>query len=62
MPIIAVTASAVSGDRESFLAAGMDDYIAKPIQQKDLQQLLGRWAGMSGSSTPTVGKQNPGCR
>ena len=40
MPIIAMTAYALSGDREKFLAAGMDEYIAKPFQQDDLRALL----------------------
>jgi len=40
IPIIAMTAYALSGDREKFLAAGMDEYIAKPFQQEDLRALL----------------------
>lgn len=42
MPIIAMTAYAMSGDRERFLAAGMDDYIAKPIEYDDLVEVLER--------------------
>ncbi len=43
VPIVAMTASAMRGDRERCLAAGMDDYIAKPIDSAKLDQLLARW-------------------
>ncbi|MDP3427540.1 MAG: PAS domain S-box protein, partial [Humidesulfovibrio sp.] len=42
IPVIALTAFAMSGDRERFLAAGMDDYLSKPISFEDLARLLGR--------------------
>ncbi len=43
-PIIAVTANAMTGDRETCLRAGMDDYIPKPIKPDDLAAVLKRWA------------------
>jgi len=43
IPIVAMTASAMRGDRERCLAAGMDDYVAKPIRLDDLRLALERW-------------------
>jgi len=42
-PIIAVTASAIEGDRERCLRAGMDDYLAKPVSRHAIQTMLARW-------------------
>jgi PAS domain S-box-containing protein len=54
MPIIAMTAHAMKGDRERCLAAGMDGYVAKPLQPKQLFNVVESIVSASGHSEPIV--------
>ncbi|WP_320108788.1 ATP-binding protein [Marinobacter sp. AN1] len=48
LPVVAVTANVMAGDKEECLAAGMDDYITKPYNRKILAGVIQRWAGVAG--------------
>jgi CheY-like chemotaxis protein/HPt (histidine-containing phosphotransfer) domain-containing protein len=45
IPIVAVTANAMPGDREKCLRSGMDDYLSKPIEPDELARVLAKWLG-----------------
>jgi CheY-like chemotaxis protein len=53
-PVVAVTAHAVAGERQKAIAAGMDDYVSKPVSPETLHTLLARWlpVDVSRASTP----------
>ena len=56
--IIAMTASAMAGDREKCLKAGMDDYVTKPVRSEDLQHILQKNLAQSAGDPPAVAAES----
>jgi CheY-like chemotaxis protein len=55
IPIIAMTANAMAGDRELVIEAGMNDYLTKPVNPKTLDEMLQRWLTKNDESTNRSG-------
>lgn len=49
IPIVAVTANALEGDREKCIDSGMDDYISKPVKSELLEEMIKQYVGTTGS-------------
>jgi len=60
LPIVAMTANAIEGDRERCIAAGMDDYLPKPINADRLRDVLAIWVAPTGATVPAGAVVEPG--
>jgi two-component system, sensor histidine kinase and response regulator len=58
-PVVAMTALVMKGDRERCLDAGMDGYLSKPIRQRELDEILDRYAGQAGTAVASVELPRP---
>jgi len=52
--IVAMTASAMPGDRDKCISAGMDDYLAKPVRPEDIRSVVERWASAAKAKAPAA--------
>ncbi|WP_244929092.1 response regulator [Nocardioides sp. W7] len=59
VPVIAMTAAAVEGERERCLEAGMDDFLTKPVDPAALGDVLARWLHLQSPSTSPVASDRP---
>jgi PAS domain S-box-containing protein len=60
VPIVALTGNAMPGDREACVAAGMDDYLAKPFSLTALKAMIDKWTGsatLAGAETPAATRE-----
>jgi CheY-like chemotaxis protein/HPt (histidine-containing phosphotransfer) domain-containing protein len=58
VPIVALTAYGLEGDREICVAAGMDDYLAKPFSREQLNSVLSRWLPRRGAEPAATGPES----
>ncbi|MBF0188244.1 MAG: response regulator, partial [Magnetococcales bacterium] len=62
LPIIAMTANAMAGDREKVINAGMNDHIAKPINVREMFATMARWITPSGITAPSAATRTESLR
>ena len=55
VPIVALTANAMQGDRDLCMASGMDDYISKPFSQEQIRTIINRWLKVTGAVAVATG-------
>jgi len=58
VPVIAMTANAMAGDRARCMEAGMDDYVTKPVRAQDLQAVIAKWT-KAGKDSPKEAQEQP---